>query len=50
MQVVEKSTYRHVTTGKLENLLQAIQAAHQRAMVEHIGLDPQSQVRINIVG
>ncbi|XP_045102994.1 mitochondrial mRNA pseudouridine synthase Trub2-like isoform X2 [Portunus trituberculatus] len=42
-KVVEKSRFAHVTKGKIVRALMSIQAAHQRASMEFLGLDIHSQ-------
>lgn len=42
-KIVEKSTYSHVTKGKLVRALMSVQAVHQHAALQFLGLDPQSQ-------
>ncbi|XP_050705697.1 pseudouridylate synthase TRUB2, mitochondrial-like [Eriocheir sinensis] len=42
-KVIEKSRFGHVTKGKLWKSLMNIQASHQQASLQFLGLDPQSQ-------
>lgn len=42
-KVIGKSTYKHVTRGRLMRTLMTIQAGHQRSALHFLGLDPQSQ-------
>ncbi|XP_052789334.1 pseudouridylate synthase TRUB2, mitochondrial-like [Mya arenaria] len=40
---IERSTYGHVTQGKLDKVCSAAQTSHQRLMFTYAGVDPQSQ-------
>ncbi|XP_047498280.1 mitochondrial mRNA pseudouridine synthase Trub2-like [Penaeus chinensis] len=42
-KVIGKSTYKHITRGRLMRTLMTIQAGHQRSSLNFLGLDPQSQ-------
>lgn len=42
-RVTNRSTYRHVTAGKLQALVASLQSTYQRQMFEMSGLDIQSQ-------
>lgn len=42
-RITNRSTYRHVTPGKLQALVASLQATYQRQMFEMSGLDIQSQ-------
>ena len=43
-ETVEKTTYKHVTEGKVAALLASVQAAHQRHTFESANVPLQSQV------
>ncbi|PSN49976.1 putative tRNA pseudouridine synthase 2 [Blattella germanica] len=47
-KVVEKSTFRHVSRTKLDAVLAAMQAAHQKQMYQQCGIDMQSQTAYDL--
>lgn len=42
-KLVERSTYHHITQGKLDKVCSSCQSGHQRAMFEYAGVRPNSQ-------
>nr|CAG4649549.1 EOG090X0AGI [Scapholeberis mucronata] len=42
-KVWEKTTYAHLTKGKIDQILSSIQATNQKKMFEYCGVDPTSQ-------
>nr|CAG4648112.1 EOG090X0AGI [Moina brachiata] len=47
-KVWEKTTYHHLTKGKLDRVLASIQATNQKKMFEYCGIDPTTQAAYNL--